>query len=149
MARRYKRRSQRRADPEVGGLTLLRDDIRERRARKEEPKALPKAWPSYRPPRTNPQLRLEHVRERLRTESMPTREREQLQAIERDLVAKLEAAVDAPRGHDTPVKHPELKKVGRTKPVPSKPKPKRRKRDIAKLKLLWSRVKARDSDYEL
>src|ERR1700750_832729 len=28
----------RRADPEVGGLTLLRDDIRERRARKEEPK---------------------------------------------------------------------------------------------------------------
>ena len=79
----------RRVDPNVGGFTRLRDDIKERRAREEEPKAEVKAEPNWTPPATNLVRRLQHIRERLRTESMPTREREQLQAIEQALAAKL------------------------------------------------------------
>jgi hypothetical protein len=79
----------RRADPRVGGLTLLRDAILARRRHLDLDPPIAKTKPAY-VASTPDRQRLAWLRQRLRTEEMPTRERQRLERLEESLAAKLE-----------------------------------------------------------
>ena len=80
----------RRADPNVGGLTRLRDEIRERRRTAEPPHAAPKAEPNYKAEEPWEFRRLRALRRQLRNDSLSREERRRLEALETHLSEKLD-----------------------------------------------------------
>jgi len=77
----------RRMDPNVNSFTRLRDEIGERRLGPAPRKLV--MPPDYIPPELPAMARLRQIRWRLRTESMPTRERQYLEQVEAELAVKL------------------------------------------------------------